>query len=398
MRTIAAVTVGRSDYGIYQPVLRRIADERALGLHLIATSAHLAQEFGETVKAIEADGFTIGDRVEMLLASDSPEAVAKSMGLGAIGFAQVYARERPDILLVLGDRFEMHAAVVAALPFKFPVAHIHGGELTRGAIDDALRHSMTKMSHLHFVSTQTYRRRIEQMGEEPWRITVSGAPSLDNLHSTKLLTRVEFTRRFHLKIARDFLLVTYHPATLDDKSAEEQFRSLMSALETCGFPFVLTLANADAGGRAINRLIREVVERCPEAQLAANLGTQGYFSAMSLATAMVGNSSSGVVEAASFRLPVVNIGNRQAGRLQAANVINTGCSRSEIISGIQQACSKEFRKGLDDLENPYGDGRAAERIVERLKSVKIDSHLLVKRFHDLNTPGIQNASGRHSLL
>jgi UDP-N-acetylglucosamine 2-epimerase (non-hydrolysing)/GDP/UDP-N,N'-diacetylbacillosamine 2-epimerase (hydrolysing) len=386
MRTIAVVTVARSDYGIYLPVLRKITADKTLKLHLIAAGAHLSQEWGETIKAMEADGFKIGDRVEMLLASDSPESVAKSMGLGTIGYAQVYSRLRPDLLLVLGDRFEMHAAVVAALPFKIPVAHIHGGELTYGAIDDSLRHSITKMSHLHFVSTESYARRVQQMGEEPWRVTVSGAPSLDNLRYVKLFSREHFARRFGIDLPEGFLLVTYHPVTLEYEQVERQCRTLLAALKATNRPLLMTLANSDTGGRVINRLMREFALRHPATQVVANLGTQGYFSAMSLAAAMVGNSSSGIIEAASFKLPVVNIGSRQAGRIHGANVINTSYAREQILRGIKRACSPEFRGRLTRLTNPYGDGWAAKRIVEKLRSVKINENLLVKRFHDLKFP------------
>jgi UDP-N-acetylglucosamine 2-epimerase (non-hydrolysing)/GDP/UDP-N,N'-diacetylbacillosamine 2-epimerase (hydrolysing) len=386
MRTIAVVTVGRSDYGIYLPVLRRIAADKSLKLRLIVAGMHLSPAFGETVNVIEADGFAVADRVDMLLASDSPEAVAKSMGLGTIGFAQVYSRKKPDMLVVLGDRFEMHAAVVAAVPFKIPVAHIHGGELTFGAIDDSLRHSITKMSHLHFVSTDVYARRIEKMGEEPWRVTVSGAPGLDNLRSIRLLDRADFARRFGIKLPKNFLLVTCHPVTLENEDPARRFRTLLSALESAGHAALFTMANADTGGHAINKMIQDHVATHRSAQFINNLGTQGYFSAMALATAMVGNSSSGIIEAASFRLPVVNIGTRQAGRIHGANVINTGYAREQILRGIKQACSPEFRGRLAQLTNPYGDGRAAERIVKKLRSVKINDNLLVKRFHDFKFP------------
>jgi UDP-hydrolysing UDP-N-acetyl-D-glucosamine 2-epimerase len=382
MRTIAVVSVGRSDYGIYLPILREIVGDKQLNLHLIVAGAHLSPQFGETVKVIEADGFKIGDRVEMLLSSDSPEAVAKSMGLGTIGYAQVYSRMHPDVLLVLGDRFEMHAAVVAAVPFKIPVAHIHGGELTLGAIDDSPRHSMTKMSHLHFVSTQAHARRVEQMGEEPWRITVSGAPSLDNLRNLKLLGRGEFARRFGIRLPRGFLLVTYHPATLESEPAGRQVRDLLAALEQAGHPVLFTMANADPGGHAINGMIQAFVKAHPSAQLIANLGTQGYFSAMSLAGAMVGNSSSGIIEAASLKLPVVNVGTRQAGRVRGANVIDVECSQEKVLPGIKRACSREFRQGLSDLANPYGDGWAARRIVTRLRNLEPQVKLIAKRFHE----------------
>lgn len=382
MRTIGVVTVARSDYGIYLPVLRRIQADPDLHLHLIVAGMHLSPDFGLTVREIERDGFPIGDRVEMLLSSDTPEGIAKSMGLGTIGFAQSYARHRPDVLVVLGDRFEMHAAAVAALPFKIPVAHIHGGELTQGAMDDALRHSITKMSHLHFVATEDYARRVIQMGEEPWRVVVSGSPSLDTLLSTRLLGRKELERRYKLDLAQPFLLVTYHPVTLEVEQLETQMSELLAALDEVGVATVFTYPNADTRSRLVIQMIREYAASRPQAQVVINLGTPGYISAMQIAAAMVGNSSSGIIEAASFKLPVVNIGTRQQGRTRAKNVIDVGYSRAEIVAGIRKALSPEFRASLADLKNPYGDGHAAERIVQRLKEVELDDRLLLKRFHE----------------
>ena len=384
MRMIGVVTVARSDYGIYLPLLRKIQADPDLRLHLLVTGMHLSPEFGLTVEAIEADGFEIGDRVEMLLSSDTPEGIAKSMGLGTIGFAQVYARFRPDILVVLGDRFEMHAAALTALPFKIPVAHIHGGEVTQGAIDDALRHSMTKLSHLHFVSTPEYAQRVIQMGEEPWRVIVSGAPSLDNLHSIRLLTREELAARFGLHLDETpFLLVTFHPVTLEYEQTEWQVTGLLAALEACGLPVVFTLPNADTSGRIIIRMIEEFVQTCASARIVDNFGIQGYFSLMSLAAAMVGNSSSGIIEAASFELPVVNIGARQHGRVRGANVIDVGYERAEIVEGIKKAVLTEFRESLRELVNPYGCGQTSDKIVERLKKVVLDDRLVTKRFCDV---------------
>ena len=382
VRTIGVITVARSDYGIYLPVLREIQSDPDLRLHLIVAGMHLSPEFGLTVKTIEADGFEIAERVEMLLSSDTPEGIAKSMGLGAMGFSQAYTRCRPDILLVLGDRFEMHSAALAALPFKIPVAHIHGGEITEGAIDDALRHSMTKLSHLHFVSTGEYGRRVLQMGEEPWRVTVSGAPSLDNLRSVELLDRQQLEAGYALRLDGDALLVTYHPVTLEYEHAEWQTRELLEALRETGLPVVFTMPNADTNGRIITALMEQYAQRQPQAQLVANLGTQGYFSLMACAAAMVGNSSSGMVEAAPFGLPVVNIGTRQKGRARTANIIDVGYSKKEILRGIQQAVSTEFRSSVARVASPYGDGHAAQRIVSRLKDVNLDDRLLTKRFVD----------------
>ena len=384
MRTIGVVTVARSDYGIYLPVLRQIQADSDLRLHLFVSGMHLSPEFGLTVRAIEADGFEVGERVEMLLSSDSPEGIAKSIGLGTIGFAQAYARYRPDILLVLGDRFEMYAAALAALPFKIPVAHIHGGEVTHGAIDDALRHSITKLSHLHFVATETYARRVAQLGEEPWRITVSGAPGLDNLHAIRLLTIEELGARYSLCLQPPPLLVTFHPASLEHEQTEWQIGELLAALDDAGLPAVFTLPNADTGGRVIHRMIAEYVGERPSAWLVDNLGTQAYFSLMAVAAAMVGNSSSGIIEAPSLGLPAVNIGTRQAGRVRGANVIDVGYERAAILEGIRQAVRPEFRESLRQMQNPYGCGRASGKIVERLKTVPLDDNLILKRFYDLD--------------
>ena len=381
-RTIGVVTVARSDYGIYLPVLRKIQAEPGLRLYLIVTGMHLAPEFGLTVKAIEADGFDVAERVEMLLSSDTPEGIAKSMGLGTIGFAQVYGRFRPDILVVLGDRFEMHAAVAASLPFKIPVAHIHGGESTEGLIDEPIRHSITKMSHLHFASTDFYAQRIIQMGESPWRVIVSGAPSLDNLREIRLLRRVELETQFDLDLENPTLLVTVHPVTLEHENTEWHMRELLAALEETKMPVVFTYPNADTQGRVIIKMINAFAAQHKQCKIVANLGTQAYFSLLKQVAVMVGNSSSGIIEAASFGLPVVNIGNRQRGRLRGTNVIDVGYSKVEILEGIRKSVSPGFRNGLEGLVNPYGDGHAAGRITDRLKQVMIDERLLLKRFYD----------------
>jgi len=383
MRTIAVVTVARSDYGIYLPLLRAIEADPELRLQLLVSGMHLSPEFGLQVKMIEADGFEIAERVEMLLSSDTPEGIAKSIGLGVIGFAQVFARTRPDILVVLGDRFEMYAAALAALPFKIPVAHIHGGEVTNGAIDDALRHSMTKLSHLHFVSTEAYARRVSQLGEEPWRITVSGAPSLDNFRSIQFMTPAELTAQYGIRLDPSPLLVTYHPVTLEYKQTEWQINELLAALEACGLPVVFTMPNADTGNNIIRQKIAEYKRARSDVWSLDNLGTQGYFSLMKVAAAMVGNSSSGIIEAPSFKLSVVNIGTRQAGRIRAQNVIDVGYTSAEIVAGIRRAMSSEFQKLLDAVVNPYGDGNAAERIVARLREVELNDHFIYKVFSDL---------------
>ena len=387
MRNIAVVTVARSDYGIYQSVLRAIQAEPELKLQLIATGTHLALEFGLTVEMIERDGFVVSERIETLLDSDTPSAIAKSTGLGVIGFADVFARNRPDVLVVLGDRFDMYAAALAALPFKIPVAHLHGGEVTYGAIDEALRHSLTKLSHLHFAATQDSAQRVIQLGEEPWRVRHSGAPALDALNSLPLLSREELRARFGLQLDEPPLLVTFHPVTLQYEQTTWHTEELLAAVETSGTPAVFTAPNADTSGRQVRALIEAFVAEHPRMQFVENLGQQGYFSMMREARAMVGNSSSGIIEAASFGLPVVNIGERQGGRFHGANVIDVGYGRDEILAGLKRALAPEFRAEVQSMQNPYRAPQrtAAAIIVERLRDVTLDDRLLIKRFHDVKT-------------
>jgi len=381
VRRIAVVTVARSDYGIYKSILNAIRTDKELELSLLVGGMHLSPEFGNTVTDIESDGFEIAARIEMLLSSDTSEGVAKSIGIGVLGFAQAYADVRPDLLLLLGDRFEMLSAAVAALPFGMPIAHIHGGESTEGAMDEAIRHSITKMSHLHFASTEAYAKRIIQMGEEPWRVTVSGAPALDNLPKMPLLKKEALEQRFGFSLKDPTLLVTYHPVTSETEHTSHHLEELLAALSESGFALIFTSPNADHQGRAILQKIQDFVLHHPCAWFVANLGQEGYFSLMGQVAAMVGNSSSGMIEAASFGLPVVNIGTRQRGRVHGQNVLNLGYERKEISEGIRRATQPSFKLALATMKNPYGDGQAAEKIVTKLKHVPLNRELLVKRFH-----------------
>jgi UDP-hydrolysing UDP-N-acetyl-D-glucosamine 2-epimerase len=383
MRTISVVTTSRADFWICLPVLKRIRAEPGLELRLFAAGMHLAADFGRTVTQIEEEGIQVSERIECLVASDTPLGTAQSLSRAVAGFAEVYSRVRSDILVVLGDRYEMYAAGLAALPFKIPVAHLHGGELAQGAIDDALRHSLTKLSHLHFASMDDYARRIRQMGEEPWRVTVCGAPALDQLATFKPMPDDELSARIGMPLTPAPLLVTFHPATLEYEQADAQANELLAALGQTGAPVVFTMPNADAGGRAIAEKIRERVSRGGNWRIADNLGTRAYFSLMSRAGAMVGNSSSGIIEAASFRLPVVNVGSRQDGRARPRNVIDAPCERQAVYGAIQRAISPAFRDSLRDLVNPHDKGGAADIIVRRLKEVPLDDRLLKKRFYDL---------------
>lgn len=365
-------------------MLRAISSSPQLSLRIVVSGSHLSPEFGLTVSDIENDGFLIHERINSLVSSDEPDAIVKSMGLGLMGFAQYFARERPDIVVVMGDRFDMYAAALAALPFKIPVAHIHGGELTEGAIDDALRHSMTKLSHLHFVSTEQYAARVRQLGEEPWRVTVCGAPALDHLRSLDLLSVGELASQFGIQLEPAPLLVTFHPVTLEFESAEEHMKQLLAALDDVAMPVLFTLPNADTKGRLMIRLINDfVAARTGRAQVVANFGARAYFSMMRIVPAMIGNSSSGLIEAPSFLLPVVNIGNRQRGRVRGANVIDCDTDRASITAAIAQALQSEFRESLARQSNPYDAGSpAGEAIAKVLAEVPLNHRLITKRFQD----------------
>ncbi|AIE86638.1 UDP-N-acetylglucosamine 2-epimerase [Fimbriimonas ginsengisoli] len=381
---VRVVTVGRSDYGIYQPLLKALHKDPEIDLGLYVSGMHLSPEHGYTVRFVEADGYTIVERIEMLLANDSADAVAKSMGLGMMGFAQSFAREKPDWLVVLGDRFETFAAAAASVPFKIPLAHLHGGEATFGAIDEAFRHSISKMAHLHFAATEAYGRRLVQMGEEPWRVHVTGALALDNIRTLEPMSRQELETTFGIDLGEPPLLVTFHPVTLQIEHAQAHIDALFAALQDSGLPVIFTLANADTGGRMINARIQEAVAERPNFRLVENFRMRGYFSVLPYVRAMVGNTSSGILEAGAFGLPVVNIGDRQAGRIRGENVLDVAPEREAIAEAIRLAVSPEFRAIAAAANHPYGGGGAAEKMVSAIKATQIDERLLEKRFYDLS--------------
>ena len=385
MRKIAVITVGRSDYSIYKPLIDKITQDPELELFLIASGSHLSHEFGMTIHQIEADGFSVDAKVDMLISSDNPSAISKSIGIGTIGFAQLYSDTTDiDLIIVLGDRFEMLSAVVAALPFNIPICHIHGGESTTGLIDEAIRHSITKMSHLHFTSTEAYSNRVIQMGEEPWRVITTGAPSLDNLNSLTLYEHDQLSKLVGMDTKDPFLLVTFHPVTLAYKDTEEHISELLSALEESNQNVIFTYPNADTASRSIVHAIESYTRDHANSKCVINLGLKNYFSLMSYSVAMVGNSSSGIIEAASFQLPVVNVGERQSGRIHGDNVIDTLCSKSEIVNAIQKATSPTFIETIKGMKNPYGNGTASEAIVSCLKSLDLTESLIMKKFHSVN--------------
>lgn len=387
MRRIGVATSTRSDYSSYLPVLRAIASDPGLELHLLVSGMHLSPEFGYTVTEIEADGFTIHERIEMLLSADTPAAIAKSIGLGTLGLAQSFANLQPDLLLVVGDRFELLAVAAAALPFGIPIAHVSGGDITEGAFDNQVRHAISKLSHLHFVSMQKHADRLIQMGEESWRVIVTGDPALDLLHQITLLTRAELSAVLELELEPPVLLVTFHPTTLGTASVAEEIDCLLEALSHVQATMIFTYPNADTGNREIIERIQRFAASRPRAQCFTHLSQVGYYSLLAQADLMVGNSSSGIWEAPSFHLPAVNIGDRQRGRLQAGNVLDVGFNVDDILSAIQRGLTAEFRASLSDIRNPYGDGYAAPRIVNTLKNVKLGPGLLQKKFVDL--PSVQ---------
>jgi UDP-hydrolysing UDP-N-acetyl-D-glucosamine 2-epimerase len=380
-RRIGVVTVGRSDYGIYYPLLRAIQNDPDCELCLIAGGSHLSPFYGNTVSEIERDGFDIRARVPMLLSGDSPESVSMSIGIGIVNFASAYGAVRPEILVLLGDRFEMLAAAVSALPLRIPVGHIHGGELTEGAMDDAIRHSITKLSHLHFAAAPEYASRIEQMGEEPDRVFVSGSPVVDSIFSEDPLSEKELEESLGLPV-RDALLVTYHPVTLEHERTGERVLALLDVISRFENRVIFTYPNADTNNAVIVDQLRRYVSSHPRAHLFVNLGRKTYHSLQRYVAAMVGNSSSGIIEAASFRLPVVNIGDRQKGRLRTPNIIDVPESTAAIESGIRKALSTIFKDSLSGMESPYGTGDASRKILRVLKTVALDSKLLRKRFCD----------------
>lgn len=384
------VTTSRADYGILRPILRALDAAPDLELRLVVSGTHLLRDFGRTVDAIERDGFTVAERLDVLLASDDPLGIAKSIGVAVSTFADYWARARPDLIFVTGDRFEMHAAALAALPFGIPVAHLHGGEVTAGAIDDALRHGLTKLSHLHFTATADAAERVIHLGEEPWRVTVCGAPSLDDLRAEPRLDAAALGERLGFSLTPAPLLVTFHPVTLQHERTAAQIDELLAALETSGLAVIFTLPNADTSGRVVRDRIERYAAAHPGAHICDNLGPL-YFSLMAAAAAMAGNSSSGIIEAASFGLPVVNVGDRQRGRLRDRNVIDAPPERSAIGAAIRRACSPAFRASLRGLVNPYGRGDAARTIVERLRGVALDDGLRMKLFYDARSDAVRYA-------
>jgi UDP-hydrolysing UDP-N-acetyl-D-glucosamine 2-epimerase len=386
MRKIGVITGARAEYGLLQPLMRRLAKDRQIQLQIFVSGMHLAPEFGLTYKTIEADGFVITDKIEILLSSDTSIGLAKSISLGIIGFSQSFERNRPDIVVILGDRFEAFAAASAALVCKIPIAHIHGGESTEGALDESFRHAITKMSAIHFPTTEFYACRIRYMGENPNMIFCIGAPGIDAIKNTNLLSKKDLELILRWQLPRKFALCTYHPATIESLSVGIQMRYLFQALNTFPeLPVLFTMPNADPGGREIKGLIESYAHRNPNRVKAyTSLGQRNYLSLLKYSSVMIGNSSSGIIEAPYFKLPVVNIGERQAGRIRASNVIDCTYTSQAIAQAIKKALSRRFRIALKDCINPYDNGDSSSKMLKILKTIPLTNELLKKRFHDIS--------------
>ncbi len=386
MKKICVVTGTRAEYGLLKPVIERINKDEELELYLIATGAHLSPEFGLTYKEIEDDGYIINKKIEMLLSADTPSSVVKSMGVGMIGFADAFTDGCPDMVVILGDRYEMLAAASAAMVHRIPIAHIHGGETTEGAIDESIRHAITKMSYLHFAATEAYRNRIIQLGENPERVFNVGALGIENIKTIKLLDKEDLEKSIDFKLSENTVMVTYHPVTLEKQSSAEQFHNLLSVLKNrTELNIIFTKTNSDTDGRIINRMIDDfVAENRDRSVVHTSLGQVRYLSALKYCSVVIGNSSSGIVEVPSFYIPTVDIGDRQRGRIASGSVIHCGTEVEDIEHALCKAMLDEFRQNITKIKNPYEGENTSLEIVGVIKRFLQDGIDIKKKFYDLD--------------
>lgn len=384
MKKVCVVTGTRAEFGILSGLMKKIQEHPALELQIIATNMHLSPEYGLTYREIEAAGFKIDKKVHMLLSADTENATAKSVGLGTIGFADAYEDLKPDLLLILGDRYEILAAATAATFYKIPIVHLHGGELTEGAYDDCIRHALTKMSHLHFTSTEEYRKRVIQLGENPDRVFYVGALGVENIRNVSLLSLHEFEKSIKFELGSRSLLITYHPVTLQQCSSQEQVQALLNALNA--FPeykLIFTLPNSDTDGKIIAEMLKTYAAMQPDrVSVHTSLGMHRYLSALQYVTAVVGNSSSGIIEVPSFGIPTLNIGNRQKGRIAADSVYHCGETENEIKKGLQIILSQEFRDKAQKSINPYEQPGTSDSIMKCIENLDAKKYL-IKPFYDI---------------
>lgn len=382
-RKVCVVTGSRAEYGLLYWLMKEIQESPNLQLQVIAAGMHLSPKYGLTYREIEKDGFSIDCKVDMLLNSDTHLGVTKSMALGFVGFGEALQNLKPDLMVVLGDRFEIFTSVAAAMIACIPVAHLHGGEVTEGAIDESIRHSITKMSHLHFVAAEEYRKRVIQLGEHPDRVFLVGGLGLDNIKKLKLLDRSSLEEALDFKLGPKNLLVTFHPATLEGDAATHQMTELLTALDTLeDTHLIFTMPNADAGNRALFDQIEKYVANHANSRSYTSLGSLRYLSCIKHVDAVVGNSSSGLLEVPSFLKGTINIGDRQRGRLEAESAINCSPDKKSISDALQKLYSPDFQEKLKFIKNPYGDGGASRRIIEIIRSVSLEN-ILKKSFYDI---------------
>lgn len=384
MRKICIITGSRAEYGLLSGLMSAIQKEEQLQLQIIVTNMHLSSKFGLTYKEIEKDGFYIDKKVQMLLSSDTANATTKSVGLAIIGFADAYEDLQPDLIVLLGDRYEMLAAASAALFYKIPIAHIHGGEITEGAYDDSIRHAITKMSHLHFTSTETYRKRVIQLGEQPDSVFNVGALGVENMKRVNLLSKAELEKSINFGFGDQAILVTFHPVTLENQTSREQCENLLAILDEFNdYRIIFTQSNSDTDGRIIYNLINQFVQDHPKRSIVfPSLGLVRYLSAIQYVKAVVGNSSSGILEVPGFGIPSLNIGNRQKGRIAAKSVIHCGVQKEEIREGLLKALSEEHAVISKNVSNPYEKTGTTMAILDILKSYPL-TNLIQKSFYNL---------------
>jgi GDP/UDP-N,N'-diacetylbacillosamine 2-epimerase (hydrolysing) len=383
-KKICVLTATRAEYGLLKPIIKKLNEDSIFDVKVVVTGAHLSPEFGLTYKEIEQDGIVIDEKIEILLSADTPAAISKSMGLAMISFADYFAKVKPDMLVVLGDRYETLAVCCVAINQRIPIAHLYGGETTEGAVDEYIRHAITKLSYLHFTSTEEYRNRVIQLGEQPDRVFCVGAIGIENIFNEKLLSKTELEKSLNFKLDKPYAVVTFHPVTLENGNSAEQFQALLNACKKYkDMKFIFTKANADTDGRIINKLLDEYVQEQDNAIAATSLGIVRYLSAIKYSSMVIGNSSSGLIEVPSFGVPTIDIGDRQKGRLRADSVINCEPVQEDIEKAISLALTDQFKERARKTINPYGDGNTSDKIVEKIRDFLINRKIdLKKRFYD----------------
>lgn len=385
LRRIAAITMARSEYGSFLPVLSSLQNDPTIDLRVVVAGSHLCKEFGNTVEMIAADGIDIAERVETQLGSFSCTGIAKSIGLGTIGLADAFQRLQPDLVFVIGDRWELLSVASAALALRIPVAHHSGGDLTQGAFDNQVRFAVSQMSHVHMVGLPAHAKRLAQIGEEEWRVHVTGEPALDQLNDIEFLSETELAQSLDVHWQPPLAMATYHPTTLSELSARDEVNVFTEALEQVPGTIIISAPNADTDRDIMADALSEFASKHERMVFVPSLGQRRYYSLMNIADLMIGNSSSGIWESPSFQLPVVNIGSRQDGRHRAGNVIEAPLDVPGVLLAVKRALSADFKNSLREISNPYGDGHAAERISDILRTVELDSRLLQKCFVDFNS-------------